>query len=52
MNTTELLRLLGARSLELRKNVFVCFFDYDKAFGRVKWCQLVDTLMLINMIES
>jgi len=40
--------LLGERSL-WHKDLFVCFVYYEKAFERVNWCKLLETLKKIGV---
>ncbi len=39
-----ILRMLGERSLEVNKEIYVCFIDYEKAFDRVDWRKLMEIL--------
>ena len=43
------MRLLGVRSIELKKDVFVCFVDFEKAFDRVNWTKLMEILKQIGI---
>ena len=42
-----MMRLLGERSIDFKKDVFVCFVDFEKAFDRVNWTKLMEILMQI-----
>jgi len=43
------MRVLYERSLEYNKKVYVCFVDYEKAFGRVDWTRLMGILCNIGV---
>ena len=43
------LRILGERSIEVGKEMNVCFIDYEKAFDRVDWKKLMDILKKIGL---
>ena len=42
------LRTICERSLELHKDVYICFIDYTKAFGRVKHIKMIECLQEID----
>ena len=44
-----ILRTLGERSMQHGKDMYVCFFDYEKAFDRVNWCRLMRALERIGI---
>ena len=46
------MRLLGERSIEFKKYVFVCFVDFEKAFDRVNWTKLMEILKQIGETEG
>ena len=43
------MRLLGERSIDFKKDVFVCFVDFEKAFDRVNWTKLMEILKQIGI---
>ena len=43
------LNMLAQKHIEVKKNLYVCFIDYAKAFDRVKHQQLVDCLGKIGI---
>ena len=43
------LRVLGERRLQHGKDTYICFVDYEKAFDRVNWCKLMETLKKIGV---
>ena len=43
------MRMLCERSLELDKDVFICFVDFEKAFDRVDWVKMMDILKKIGV---
>ena len=45
-NAILVLRMLVERSTEKQKDVYVCFFDYTKAFDTVK------RKLLVNLLQS
>ena len=45
-NAIFIMRNLCERGIEMQKNLFLCFIDYEKAFDRVKHQELFN--MLIN----
>ena len=44
-----LMRIIVERSLEMNGDVFACFVDFEKAFDRVCWPQLMDVLKGIGV---
>ena len=48
-NAIYILRTLIERSLEVQKDVYLCFIDYTKAFDRVKHCDLLNQLENLNL---
>ena len=43
------LRILGERSIEVDKELNVCFIDYEKAFDRVDWNKMMSILKQIGI---
>jgi len=43
------LRVIGERSLQHGKDLYVCFVDYEKAFDRVKWHKMMWMLKNIGV---
>ena len=43
-NAVFSLRMLAERCLDVQKNVFICFVDYEKAFDKVRHEQLLEIL--------
>ena len=43
------IRMLGERSLEMQKDLYAIFVDYEKAFDRVKQREIVNDLKTINI---
>ena len=43
------LRVLTERSLEVDRDVYVCFVDYEKAFDRVDWKKLMRALRRLSL---
>ena len=43
------MRLIGERSIENGKDVFVCFVDFEKAFDRVNWSKMMKVLRDIKV---
>ena len=43
------LRVIAERALEVQKDLFVCFVDYEKAFDKVKHVELFNMLKNLNM---
>ena len=39
-NATFILRMLSKRAIEMQKDLFVCFIDYEKAFDNVTHIQM------------
>ena len=38
------LRILSERALEVQRNLYMCFVDFEKAFDRVKHNKLIEIL--------
>ena len=51
-NAIFVTRMLVERSIEKQKDVYVCFFDYSKAFGMVKHKLLVDLLQSLDINQA
>jgi len=45
-NAIFLLRILAERSIQMQKNVYICFLDYVKAFYKVQHKTLIEMLEL------
>src|SRR6478609_7253925 len=43
------MRMICERSLEYRNNVYICFVDFEKAFGRVNWEKMMNVLQSIGI---
>ena len=43
-NAIFTLRMICKRSIEMQKDIYLCFIDYTKAFDKVKHAQLLDML--------
>src|SRR5215469_7717615 len=43
------LRALGERSIEVGRDVVMCFVDYEKAFDRVNWTKMMECLDKIGV---
>ena len=43
------IRMLVERTLELGNEMYVCFVDFEKAFDRVKWDQLMAILKKVGV---
>ena len=41
--------MITERTIEVQKNVFMCFIDYEKAFDKVRHSQLIEILQSINV---
>ena len=41
-NAIFLLRILAERSIQMQKNVYICFLDYVKAFDKVQHKTLIE----------
>jgi len=39
-----MLRIISERNLEIDEDLSVCFIDWQKAFDRVNWTKLMQTL--------
>ena len=46
------LRTICERSLEVQKNVYICFIDYTKAFDRVKHTKMIECLQEIGIDDK
>ena len=44
-----LLRVICEKVLDHGKEVFICFVDYEKAFDRVNWIRVMDTLKQLGV---
>ena len=49
MNAIFVLRMLAERAIEMQKDLYVCFIDYEKAFDRVKHGELIRLLERIGV---
>ena len=47
-NAIFVLRMLAERAVEMQKDMYVCFIDYEKAFDRVKHGELINMLERIG----
>ena len=47
-NAIFVLRMLAERAIEMQKDIYVCFIDYEKAFDRVKHGELIQMLESIG----
>ena len=43
------MRVLGERSLELGKDVFICVGNFEKAFDRIDWVMMLKILRKIGV---
>ena len=43
------LRMICERSIEMQKDIYLCFIDYTKAFDKVKHVQLLDMLQDLDI---
>src|ERR1043165_3056160 len=43
------IRMLSERSIEHDNDVYVCFVDFEKAFDRVDWLKMMETLASIQV---
>ena len=41
-NAIFTLRMICERSIEMQKDIYICFIDFAKAFDKVKHVQLLD----------
>ena len=48
-NAIFLLRILAERSIQMQKNVYICFLDYVKAFDKVQHKTLIEMLELLDI---
>ena len=48
-NAIFILRMIAERSIEMQKDLYVCFIDYTKAFDKVKHKELIDMLQQIGV---
>ena len=48
-NAIFMMRMLSERAIEMKKDLFVCFIDYSKAFDTVKHEKLTEMLQMLNM---
>ena len=48
-NAIFTLRMICERSIEMQKDLYLCFFDYTKAFDRVNHEQLLDMLQNLDL---
>jgi len=48
-NAIYILRTLIERSLEVQKDLYLCFIDYTKAFDRVRHVKIIDILEGLNI---
>ena len=48
-NAIFILRMLSERAIEVQKDLYFCFIDYEKAFDRVKHENLIKMLKNINI---
>ena len=46
------LRTICERSLELQKDVYICFIDYTKTFDRIKQIKMIECLQEIDIDEK
>src|SRR5579864_4116230 len=44
-----IMRVLCKRSLEHGNDVYICFVDFEKAFGRVNWTKMMEVLKQLQM---
>ena len=43
------MQMLCEKVLDYGKEVFICFVDYEKAFDRVNWVKMMDTLKQLRV---
>ena len=48
-NAIFIMRMLTERAIEVQKDVYMCFIDYEKAFDKVKHSDLIDILQNLNL---
>ena len=48
-NAIFVLRMLIERAIEVKKDLYVCFVDYEKAFDRVRHAHLITILEQVNI---
>jgi hypothetical protein len=51
-NAIFTLRMLGERAIEMQKDLYICFIDYQKAFDSIKHKQMMDILINLDMDEN
>ena len=45
----QMKRMISERNVETNEELFACFTDWQKAFDRVNWSKLVNTLKYIGI---
>ena len=48
-NAVFIMRMISERAIEVQKNVYMCFIDYEKAFDKVRHPELVKILRNLNL---
>ena len=48
-NAIFIMRMLTERAIEVQKDVYMCFIDYEKAFDKVKHSDLIEILQNLNL---
>ena len=48
-NAIYILRMLSERAIEMQRDLFICFIDYEKAFDRVRHEDLIEMLQRIGL---
>ena len=48
-NAIFIMRMITERAIEVQKDVFMCFIDYEKAFDKVRHSDLIEILQNINI---
>ena len=51
-NATFVMRTLAERSIEMQKNLYAVFIDYEKAFDRVKHHEIMKNLEQIGVDQK